>query len=59
MDKENVDIRVAMLPPYIILTLLATLGDTLSASHFLSVSCTSCACSGEAVFPVPMAHTGS
>ena len=37
----------------------ATDTDTCSASQLRSTACTSCACSEDAVRPVPIAHTGS
>ena len=38
---------------------LAMAGDTFVASHARIDACTSWACSGVAVLPVPMAQTGS
>mmetsp|Transcript_10388 Transcript_10388/g.44192 ORF Transcript_10388/g.44192 Transcript_10388/m.44192 type:complete len:305 (-) Transcript_10388:182-1096(-) len=46
-------------PPYWMRTADATAGDTALAMNARMPACTSCACSGVATFPVPMAHTGS
>ena len=48
-----------MEPPYWMRVALAMAGDTFVASHARIDACTSCACSGVAVLPVPMAQTGS
>src|SRR5579863_7028683 len=46
------------LPPYRIATSCAILASR-AANSDRKNACTSCACSGEAVLPVPIAHTGS
>lgn len=46
-------------PPYRMRTDAATSGETFSDSHWRRLACTSCAWSGVAVLPVPIAHTGS
>lgn len=46
-------------PPYWILTASATLELTVLLMYCRSALWTSWACSGVAVLPVPMAHTGS
>mmetsp|Transcript_627 Transcript_627/g.1293 ORF Transcript_627/g.1293 Transcript_627/m.1293 type:complete len:233 (-) Transcript_627:108-806(-) len=46
-------------PPYWMRTSSAVLASTLVAIHSRIALCVSCACSGVAVTPVPMAHTGS
>lgn len=46
-------------PPYWMRVCEATSDDTLPLSHWRIPACTSCACSGLATLPVPIAHTGS
>lgn len=46
-------------PPYWIRIFSATCGLTFLSNQPRRALCTSCACSGVAVFPVPMAQTGS
>ena len=48
-----------MEPPYWMRVAFAMAGDTFVASHARIDACTSWACSGVAVLPVPMAQTGS
>src|ERR1017187_908624 len=47
------------LPPYWMRVLAATDLSNIAASSSRMNACTSCACAGVAVFPVPIAHAGS
>ena len=65
-DKKSIDIRlrcqfiaVASVHASWILTLEATSAETFSFIHFRTPACTSCAWSGVATLPVPIAQTGS